>query len=227
MLQILIVDDDKNTRRYLAAVLSEAGYSVSCAGCAQKALDIMETVKIDLIVLDIMMPDMDGYAFAKLLRDCNNDVPILMLSAKQLPEDVKKGFLSGTDDYMAKPVNETVMLLRIKALLRRAKIISDRRLTIGSTTLDYDTMTVKNKEGSQLLPQKEFQLLYKLLSYPNKIFTRRQLMEDIWGPASDSTDATVSVHINRLRKRFEACTDFSIVTIRGLGYKAQVEEDLV
>lgn len=227
MLQILIVDDDKNIRRYLGAVLSDAGYSVSSADCAQQALDIMENTKIDLIVLDIMMPGMDGCAFTELLRDCNNDIPILMLSAKQLPEDIKKGFLSGADDYMTKPVDEGVMLLRIRALLRRAKIISDRRLTVGSTILDYDTLTVKNNETSQLLPQKEFQLLYKLLSYPNKIFTRIQLMEDIWGPASDSTDATVSVHINRLRKRFEACTDFSIVTIRGLGYKAQVEEELV
>ena len=183
--------------------------------------------EIALVVLDVMMPGMDGCCFAKLLRSCNNDIPILMLSAKQLPEDIKKGFLSGADDYMTKPVDEGVMLLRIRALLRRAKIISDRRLTVGSTILDYDTLTVKNNETSQLLPQKEFQLLYKLLSYPNKIFTRIQLMEDIWGPASDSTDATVSVHINRLRKRFEACTDFSIVTIRGLGYKAQVEEELV
>ena len=227
MLQILVVDDDKNTRRYLTAVLSDAGYSVSCAECAQTALNIMENTKIDLIVLDIMMPGMDGYAFAELLRDCNNDIPILMLSARQLPEDVKKGFLSGTDDYMTKPVDEAVMLLRIKALLRRAKIISDRRLTIGSTILDYDTMTLKSSETIQLLPQKEFLLLYKLLSYPNKIFTRIQLMEDIWGPASDSMDATVSVHINRLRKRFENCEDFSIITVRGLGYKAVAEEELV
>ena len=227
MLQILIVDDDKNIRRYLGAVLSDAGYSISSADCAQQALDIMENTRIDLIVLDIMMPDMDGCAFTELLRDCNNDIPILMLSAKQLPEDIKKGFLSGTDDYMTKPVDEDVMLLRIRALLRRAKIISDRRLTVGSTILDYDTLTVKNNETSQLLPQKEFQLLYNLLSYPNKIFTRIQLMEDIWGPASDSTDATVSVHINRLRKRFEDCPDFSIVTVRGLGYKAQAEEELV
>ena len=128
---------------------------------------------------------------------------------------------------MTKPVDEAVMLLRIKALLRRAKIIYDHRLTIGSTIVDHDTMTVTMKGSSQILPQKEFQLLYKLLSYPNKIFTRMQLMEDIWGPASDSTEATVSVHINRLRKRFETCTDFSIVTIRGLGYKAQVEEELI
>ena len=170
MLNLLIVDDDKNIRRYLTAILSDAGYSVSCAECAQKALDIMENVKIDLIVLDIMLPDMDGYAFAELLRDCNNDIPILMLSAKQLPEDIKKGFLSGTDDYMTKPIDEAVMLLRIKALLRRAKIMSDRRLTIGSTILDYDTMTVKNSESRQPLPQKEFQLLYKLLSYPNAAY---------------------------------------------------------
>lgn len=227
MLEILIVDDDKNIRRYLAAVLSNAGYTASCADCAEKALEIMEHVKIDLMILDIMMPGMDGYSFAELLRGCNNDIPILMLSARHLAEDVKKGFLSGTDDYMTKPVDEDMMLLRIKALLRRAKIISERRLTIGSTILDYDALTVKTNERTQMLPQKEFQLLYKLLSYPNKIFTRIQLMEDIWGPASDSTDATVSVHINRLRKRFETNADFSIVTVRGLGYKAQVEEELV
>lgn len=227
MVQILIVDDDKNIRRYLSAVLSDAGYTTFCADCAVKALEIMENTKIDLMVLDIMMPGIDGYAFAKLLRDCKNDVPIFMLSARQLPEDIKKGFLSGTDDYMTKPVDEAVMLLRIKALLRRAKIISDRRLTIGTTILDYDAMTVKTDGKILSLPQKEFQLLYKLLSYPNKIFTRMQLMEDIWGPDSDSMDATVSVHINRLRKRFETCTDFSIITIRGLGYKAQVKEEFV
>ncbi len=227
MLEILIVDDDKNIRRYLAAVLSNAGYTASCADSAEKALEIMEHIKIDLMILDIMMPGMDGYSFAELLRGCNNDIPILMLSARHLAEDVKKGFLSGTDDYMTKPVDEAMLLLRIKALLRRAKIISERKLTIGSTILDYDALTVKTNERTQMLPQKEFQLLYKLLSYPNKIFTRIQLMEDIWGPASDSTDATVSVHINRLRKCFETNADFSIVTVRGLGYKAQVEEELV
>lgn len=227
MLQILVVDDDKNICRYLAAVLSDAGYTASCADCAEKALKIMENIKIDLIILDIMMPGIDGYAFAELLRSCKNDIPILMLSARRLSEDIKRGFLSGTDDYMTKPVDEEVMLLRIKALLRRTKIMSDRRLTIGSTILDHDTMTVKTGEKCQMLPQKEFQLLYKLLSYPNKIFTRMQLMEDIWGPASESTEATVSVHINRLRKRFDTCRDFSIITIRGLGYKAQVEEGLV
>lgn len=225
MLQLLIVDDDKHIRRYLTAVLSDAGYRVYCAESSAEALRMMEIVKVDLIVLDIMMPGMDGYQFTKLLRDCHHDLPILMLTAKQLPEDLKKGFLAGTDDYMTKPLDEEELLLRIKALLRRARITSDRKLTVGGTMLNYDTLTVTTKDGEQLLPQKEFQLLYKLLSFPNQIFTRMQLMEDIWEPSSDSTDATVFVHINRLRKRFADCPDFTIVTIRGLGYKAMVKED--
>ena len=226
-MRILIAEDEVELAGALKFLLEKNRFSVDVVHDGEEALERFRGAAYDVIVLDIMMSGIDGYDFARQLRECNNDIPILMLSAKQLPEDGKKGFLSGTDDYMTKPVDEDVMLLRIRALLRRAKIISDRKLTVGSTILDYDTLTVKNKETSQLLPQKEFQLLYKLLSYPNKIFTRIQLMEDIWGPASDSTDATVSVHINRLRKRFEACTDFSDVTIRGLGYKAQVEEELV
>lgn len=225
MFQLLVVDDDKNIRKYLCSVLSHEGYQAFSAGSVKEALQIMEQYKVDLMILDVMMPDMDGYAFAKLLRDCNNDIPILMLSAKQLPRDIKQGFLSGTDDYMTKPVDEEEMVLRVKALLRRSKIVSERRLTVGNTTLNSDTLSVKCGSNEQILPQKEFYLLYKLLSYPNQIFTRIQLMEDIWGPSSDSSDATVSVHINRLRNRFENCPDFSIVTIRGLGYKAQIKEE--
>ncbi|XCP85933.1 response regulator transcription factor [Roseburia hominis] len=225
MFQLLVVDDDKNIRRFLRVVLSQAGYKTFSAGSAEEALRVMEDSKIDLIILDIMMPGMDGYTFSELLRDCHNDIPILMLSAKQMPQDIKKGFLSGTDDYMTKPVDEEELVLRVKALLRRSKIVSEHKLTVGNTTLNYDTLSVKSGSNEQILPQKEFYLLYKLLSYPNQIFTRIQLMEDIWGPSSDSTDATVSVHINRLRNRFENCPDFSIVTIRGLGYKAQVKED--
>ena len=225
MFQLLVVDDDKNIRRFLSTVLSLAGYKTFSTITAKETLHIMENQKIDLMILDVMLPDMDGYTFAKLLRDCGNDIPILMLSAKQLPEDIKHGFLSGTDDYMTKPVDEEEMLLRIKALLRRSKIVSERSLTIGNTILNYATLSVKYNSNEYILPQKEFYLLYKLLSYPNQIFTRIQLMEDIWGPSSDSSDATVSVHINRLRNRFENCPDFSIVTIRGLGYKAQITED--
>lgn len=225
MFQLLIVDDDKNTRRFLHAVLTHAGYKTFSACCAEEALNMIEEAQIDLIILDIMMPDMDGYSFSRLLRDCNNNTPILMLSAKQQPQDIKQGFLSGTDDYMTKPVDDEEMLLRIKALLRRSRIVSERKLTVGNTTLNYDALSVKSGSDEQILPQKEFYLLYKLLSYPDQIFTRIQLMEDIWGPSSDSTDATVSVHINRLRNRFENCSDFSIITIRGLGYKAQITED--
>lgn len=225
MFQLLIVDDDKNIRRFLQAVLTHAGYKTFSACCAEDALSIIEDFKIDLIILDIMMPGMDGYSFSELLRDCNNNIPILMLSAKQQPQDIKMGFLSGTDDYMTKPVDDEEMLLRIKALLRRSRIVSERKLTVGNTTLNYDTLSVRSGSDEQILPQKEFYLLYKLLSYPNQIFTRIQLMEDIWGPSSNSTDATVSVHINRLRNRFENCPDFSIITIRGLGYKAQIMED--
>ena len=202
-----------------------SGSRHSCSACAEDALKIKEEKRIDLIVLDVMMPGMDGYEFTKLLRDCRSDLPILMLTARQLPEDLKKGFLAGTDDYMTKPVNEEELLLRIGALLRRARIASDRQLTVGSTTLNFDALTVSCQGQEQLLPQKEFFLLYKLLSFPNHIFTRLQLMEEIWGPSTQSTDATISVHINRLRKRFEHSPDFSIVTIRGLGYKAQLKED--
>lgn len=224
MFQILVVDDDKNVRRYLSAVLADAGYQPYAAASAEDALNFMETFRPDLIILDVMMPGMDGYEFTKLLRDCHNDLPILMLSAKQFPDNIKRGFLVGTDDYMTKPVDEEELLLRIKAILRRAKIVSDRRLAVGSTELNYDTLSVITDGEAQILPQKEFYLLYKLLSYPNQIFTRLQLLEDLWGPSSESMDSTVSVHINRLRKRFEENSDFSIITIRGLGYKAQIKE---
>ena len=193
MFQLLVVDDDKNIRRFLSTVLSLAGYKTFSTITAKETLHIMENQKIDLMILDVMLPDMDGYTFAKLLRDCGNDIPILMLSAKQLPEDIKHGFLSGTDDYMTKPVDEEEMLLRIKALLRRSKIVSERSLTIGNTILNYDTLSVKYNSNEYILPQKEFYLLYKLLSYPNQIFTRIQLMEDIWGPSSDSSDATIRI----------------------------------
>lgn len=224
MFQILVVDDDKNTRRFLKTVLSDAGYSPLTAGSSREALNLIKEVPFDLLILDIMMPGMDGYEFTKLLRDCRYDLPILMLSAKQMPDNIKHGFLAGTDDYMTKPADEEELLLRIRALLRHAKIASDHKLTVGTTELDYDSMTVRQGEKISTLPLKEFLLLYKLLSYPNKIFTRIQLLEDIWGPSSESMESTVSVHINRLRGRFENNPDFQIITIRGLGYKVQIKE---
>ena len=226
MFHILVVDDDKNTRRLLRAVLEAENYSVSTAQNGEEALAVLDKTHVDLIVLDIMMPKMDGYELTTLLRETNNDLPILMLTAKQLPEDKHKGFQSGTDDYMTKPIDETEMLLRIKALLRRAKIASERKIVIGTVTLDYDSFTVTDAAAgeTQTLPQKEFLLLYKLLSYPGKIFTRIQLMDEIWGADSETGWETVTVHIGRLRKRFEGWNAFSIESVRGLGYRAVKNE---
>jgi len=220
MFRILVVDDDKNTRLLLKAVLQAENYTVFTAENGENALEVMDREHIDLVVLDIMMPKMDGYTFTKTLRETNNNLPILMISAKQLPEDKHKGFLVGTDDYMTKPLDEEEMLLRIKALLRRAQIASERKLTVGDVVLDYDALTVTRGGEVQELPQKEFLLLYKLLSYPGKIFTRIQLMDEIWGADSDTGWETVTVHIGRLRRRFEDWNEFEIVSVRGLGYKA-------
>ncbi len=220
MFQILVVEDDKNTRLLFKAVLQSENYRVFTAENGVQALEVMDTEHIDLVVLDIMMPQMDGYEFTRTLRESDNNLPILMVSAKQLPADKQKGFLVGTDDYMTKPVDETEMLLRIKALLRRARIVSERKIVLGNVTLDYDSLTVTRNGESVELPQKEFMLLYKLLSYPGKIFTRIQLMDEIWGADSSTGWETVTVHIGRLRKRFEDWEEFEIVSVRGLGYKA-------
>ncbi len=220
MIHILVVDDDKNTRRLLKAVLESEMYTVHTAENGEDALAVMDREHIDLAVLDVMMPKMDGYEFTKLLRENQNNLPILMISARQLPRDKHKGFLVGTDDYMTKPIDEEEMLLRIKALLRRAQIVNERKIVIGDVVLDYDSFTVKKPGQIQELPQKEFMLLYKLLSYPGKIFTRIQLMDEIWGAQSETGWETVTVHIGRLRRRFEDWEEFKIESVRGLGYKA-------
>lgn len=220
MFQILIAEDDKNTRKLMEAVLKNNGFNPVPACDGEEALRLLDTHHIDLAVLDIMMPGMDGYELTRQLRSMDSNLPILMVTAKQLPEDKRKGFIVGTDDYMTKPVDEEEMVLRIRALLRRARIASERKIIIGDVTLDYDSLSVTRGENSQTLPRKEFYLLYKLLSYPGKIFTRIQLMDEIWGIESESDDNTINVHINRLRKRFEHYPEFSIETIRGLGYKA-------
>ena len=220
MFHILVVDDDKNTRRLLRAVLEAEHYTVTTACDGEEALAVLDREHIDLAILDIMMPHMDGYEFTSLLRAEQNDLPILMVTAKQLPEDKKRGFLVGTDDYMTKPIDEEEMLLRIRALLRRAKIVSEQKIEIGNVVLDYSDMSVTRNGECHMLPQKEFLLLYKLLSYPGKTFTRIQLMDEIWGNESESGWETVTVHIGRLRKRFEGWEEFEIQSVRGLGYKA-------
>jgi DNA-binding response OmpR family regulator len=220
MYQIMIVEDDKNTRLLMSAVLGRNGYGTVLAENGEEALRLLEETQVDLIVLDIMMPRMDGFAFTQALRNNGNNLPILMVTARETREDKKRGFIIGADDYMVKPVDEEEMLLRIQALLRRSKISGERSLTVGKTTLIYDTMSAKMPTETVELPQKEFQLLFKLLSYPGKTFTRRQLMDAFWESDSDSDERTVDVHISRLRERFRENTDFSIITVRGLGYKA-------
>lgn len=216
----MVAEDDRSTARLMRAVLSHAGYEVVLAENGLKALEILDSHHVDLIVMDIMMPGMDGYTLTESLRSSGNNVPILMLTAKQLPADKRKGFLAGTDDYMTKPVDEEEFLLRIKALLRRAGIVHEHCLRIGEVTLDYDALSITREGETQTLPPKEFYLLYKLLSYPGKIFTRIQLMDEIWGMESETVDTTVNVHINRLRKRVEGYPEFEIAAIRGIGYKA-------
>lgn len=220
MFQIMVVEDDINARRLMQAVLEQNGYAAILAADGAEALELMDKKHVDLIVLDVMMPNMDGFTLARELRASGSNLPILMVTARQSAMDKREGFLAGTDDYMVKPVDEEEMLLRIAALLRRSRIVNERRLTAGATTLDYDARTMLDKAGEHELPPKEFMLLYKLLSYPNRIFTRRQLMDEIWDMESETDERTVDVHINRLRERLKDNDDIELVTVRGLGYKA-------
>ncbi len=225
MFQILVAEDNANSAKLMKIILNQAGYKVVTASDGIEAMEIMDTKHIDLIVLDVMMPRMDGFEFTRQLRQAGNTTPILMVTAKHQNEDKCEGFIAGTDDYMVKPINENEFLLRIKALLRRSQIISEHKLTIGNVTLDYDSLSVSKNGQLQILPQKEFYLLYTLLSSPEKVFTRLQLMDSIWGMNSESIDTTVNVHINRIRKRFEGWTEFEILAIRGVGYMAVIKDE--
>jgi len=220
MLNILVVDDEPNMRRLIEIILSEEKFNTITAQDAEEALDIIDRHHIDLMITDIMMPGMDGYSLTEQLRSAGYDFPILMVTARESVKDRRRGFLVGTDDYLVKPFDEEEMILRVKALLRRAKIVSQRKITIGQVTISYDTLTVSRITERITLPQKEFLLLYKLLSYPGTVFTRMQLLDEIWGVDTESAEHTVSVHIGRLRERFYNWPEFSVETIRGLGYKA-------
>jgi len=220
MLNILVVEDEPNMRKLIEDILLEEKYKPIAARDTEEALDIIDRHHIDLMVTDIMMPGMDGYSLTEQLRNAGYDFPILIVTARESVKDKRKGFLVGTDDYMVKPFDEEEMILRIKALLRRAKIVSQRKITIGQVTLSYDTLTVSRNSERITLPQKEFFLLYKLLSYPGTVFTRIQLLDEIWGVDTESAEHTVSVHIGRLRERFYEWPEFSVETVRGLGYKA-------
>ena len=219
MFKILIAEDDIELRQLFQHVLMKNGYMVKGVSDGQEALDALAAEYFDVIISDIMMPRVDGYELARTLREAGNQIPMLMITAKDAFDDMRMGFVSGTDDYMVKPVNVNEMVLRVSALLRRAQMINERRQYIGNTILECDSLTVTTPKGSMILPQKEFMLLYKMVSFPGKIFTRQQLMDDIWGYDTDSDTHTVEVHIGRLRERFRENEDFKIVTIRGVGYK--------
>lgn len=220
MFNILVVEDNLDLRELFVTTINNAGYRAFGATDGLDALNLMDNTHIDLIVADIMMPKMSGYELTKELRSLGNSIPILMVTAKDDYDSLQKGFSFGADDYMIKPVNVNELLLRIQALLRRARINSEKKIVIGSTIIDYESMTVKYNNNDIVLPLKEFNLLFKLLSFPGKIFTRQQLMDEIWGMDSETDDRTINTHINRLRDRFSNNQDFEIVTIRGLGYKA-------
>lgn len=219
MFKILIAEDDRELRQLFQHVLTKNGYTVKGVSDGREALDALDNDYYDLIISDIMMPVMDGYELVRTLRESGNLVPVMMITAKDAFDDMRLGFLSGTDDFMVKPVNINEMVLRVGALLRRAQMINERRQTIGSTVMECDSLMVTTPKESMILPQKEFMLLYKMASFPGKIFTRQQLMDDIWGYESESDTHTVDVHIGRLRERFRDNPDFKIVTIRGVGYK--------
>ena len=220
MFNILVVEDNLDLRELFVTTINNAGYRAFGATDGLDALNLMDNTHIDLIVADIMMPKMSGYELTKELRSLGNSIPILMVTAKDDYDSLQKGFSFRADDYMIKPVNVNELLLRIQALLRRARINSEKKIVIGSTIIDYESMTVKYNDDDIVLPLKEFNLLFKLLSFPGKIFTRQQLMDEIWGMDSETDDRTINTHINRLRDRFSNNQDFEIVTIRGLGYKA-------
>lgn len=219
MFRILVVEDDNELRQLFRRVLEKNGYEALEACDGQQALDVLEDQFIDLIISDIMMPVMDGYELVRSLREAEIQIPVLMITAKDAFDDMRRGFLSGSDDYMVKPVNVNEMVLRVGALLRRAQMISERREVLGGTSLVYDTLSVVREDTETPLPQKEFLLLYKMAAAPGRIFTRQQIMDDIWGLDTETDPHTVDVHIGRLRERFRDNPDFEIITMRGLGYK--------
>ena len=221
MINILIVEDDKNLRRLMEVFLKENGFEIFLAEDGEKAIEVFYKSHIDLVLCDIMMPKVNGYDLVKELRRFNYDLPIIMVTAKESFADKKKGFLIGADDYIVKPIDLDEMLLRINALLRRAKISNDHKLVIGNVVLDYNALTITKEKKIIELTKKEFYLLFKLLSYPKQIFTRHQLMEEIWGMDIESDERTVDVHIKRIREKLGDLDEFKIITVRGLGYKAE------
>lgn len=225
MFKILVVDDDKSASRLMQIILDEAGYQVTVAGNGAAALELLDNEYVDLIILDLNMPKMDGHEFMSTIRSNGINTPVIVVTSKLLADDKYQAFTDGADDFLTKPIDVQELIFRIKALLRRSHIVNEQKLTIGKVTLDYDALTVQREDEIQTLPKKEFYLLYKLLSYPDKIFTRLQLIDEIWGMNVNTVDTTVNVHINRLRNKFKNYPEFTIIAIKGLGYKAEINSE--
>ena len=223
MATVLIVEDDDNVRLLIEMRLKNR-YKTLTADCAKRAREIIKKCAVDLIITDVMMPEADGFEFTESLRSQGDSTPVIMLTAKDALADKGRGFLAGCDDYMTKPVNFEELIWRIDALLRRAKIANEGRITIGDVVVDASTFTVKRGDEETELPTKEFQLLYLLLSYPGKIFSKENILDSVWGYYSESDESTVRTHVNRLRNKFENFKEFEICTIRGVGYKAVIKK---
>lgn len=221
MTTILIAEDDENIR-ILTSQRLKSQFEVLCANDGKEALDIISNTRIDLLIADIMMPRMDGFELVQAVRRQGITVPVIMLTANHTFDAKRAGFSSGTDDYMTKPVNYEELVWRIQALLRRAKISSEKKIIVGKIILDGESYAISRDGISFELPKKEFELLYKLLSYPGRIFTKNQLLDDIWGYSSESGEDTVKTHISRLRNRLKDFNDFSIIAVKGIGYKAEI-----
>ena len=221
MFTILVVEDDLPLQRMICAFLGLNGYHTISAGNGEEALEAIEKVLPDLVIADVMMPVMDGWELTRELRQAYPLMPIMLVTARTTLEDKRAGFTSGADDYLTKPVDLDELLLHVVALLRRSQAMTSHQLTVGQCLLDYDSLTITRGQESLTLPKKEFYLLFKLLSNPRQIFTRRQLMDEIWGMDAQSDERTVDVHIKRLREKCDIFPDFYIVTVRGLGYKAE------
>ncbi len=223
MINILVVEDNEKLRRLMKINLTHAGYKVLEAENGLAALDVLDQNNVHLMIVDIMMPEMDGYELTQELREAKMTIPILMVTAKETLEDKRKGFGLGADDYMVKPIDMEELLLRIEALLRRSNINAEKKLVMGKTEINEESYTVTFDGKSISIPQKEFGILYLLLSYPGKIFTRQAIMDEIWGYDTETDPRTVDVHIKRLREKFSDNPDFEIDTVRGLGYKGIIK----
>ena len=220
MYNVLVVEDEVNILKLMNIRLTKSGFNVFTAENGAIALDVVSKAEIDLIIADVMMPVMDGFEFVERLRAEGKNIPVIFVTAKETLEDKKTGFNLGADDYMVKPIDHEELVLRINALLKRADIRKEKKIVIGTCTVDYESLSVYNDKGYVVqLSKKEFLILYKLLTYPERIFTKTQLMDEFWGYESDSFSDTVKVHINRIRNKIANFPEIDVVTVRGLGYR--------